>query len=168
MANPEFLSGEASASPAVEPLLAAARALDGLGFGSGALSARNGLRTTTHAAAPLGMLRAEDFVEVADYDPHLDRLLCLGRREPQPHAGMHHLMLRAKKEIQVVLMVEGREPGAGSPGLPTAKLGRAQLDNAMAALEALRKSDAVWLGRFLVVTARSPAEALARAKGLLA
>lgn len=162
--NPEFLSGEASASPAVEPLLEAARTLDGLGRGVGALAARNGLRTTTHATMPLGMLSAQDFVEVADYDPHLDRLLCIGRREPHARAGMMHLMLRAKKEVGALVMVEVDAPPAD---VPSAKKGRTQLEMAMGALEALRGRDACVQGNLLVVTGRTPGEALARTVALL-
>lgn len=165
--NPEFLSGEASASPAVEALLAGARRLDEAGHGVVALSARNGLRTTTHATMPAAMLSTQDFVEVADYDAHLDRLLCIGRREPHAHAGMHHLMLRAKKEIGAIAMVETPEDGPARPTLPIAKRGRTQLENAMATLEALRGQDACMLGRFLVATGRTPEEAIARAVGLL-
>lgn len=164
--NPEFLSGEASASPAVEALLAGARRLDEAGHGVVALSARNGLRTTTHAAMPAAMLSAQDFVEVADYDAHLDRLLCIGRREPHAHAGMHHLMLRAKKEMGAIAMVETNEL-EGPANLPVAKRGRTQLENAMAALEALRGGDACMLGRFLVATGRTPEEALDRAVKLM-
>ena len=162
--NPEFLSGEASASPAVEPLLEAARTLDAMGFGAGALAARNGLRTTTHANLPLGMLGAQDFIEVADYDPHLDRLLCIGRRDPHARAGMAHLVLRAKKEVGALLLVEVPEAPAG---VPAAKRGRTQLEMAMGALEALRGGDACAQGNLLVVTGRTPPEALARAVGLL-
>lgn len=160
--QPEFLSGEASASPAVEPLLAGARRLSDLGFGTGAVSARNGLRTTTHANLPLGMLGPQDFLEVADYDPHLDRLLCIGKRDPHPHAGLHALVLRAKKEVGGLVMLDC----AGAPqvldGLPQAKRGRTQLESALALLEALRGKDAVALGPFLVVAGRTPEEALAR------
>ena len=162
MVGAEFLSGDASASPSVEPILAVARRLDAMGFGSGALSARNGLRTTTHAHTPLAMLRAEDFVEVADYDPHLDRLLCLGRREPHAFAGMHHLMLRAKKEVQAIVMVDaGAVAGSG------ARMGARQIDSAIAALEALRGKDAIRIGTFVLATGRSPSEALAHAEALL-
>lgn len=161
--NPEFLSGEASASPAVEPLLDAARRLDAAGFGVGALSARNGLRTTTHASLPLAMLTSQDFIEVADYDPHLDRLLCIGRRDPQAHAGMHHLMLRAKKEVGALVMVEAAAPAS----LPQAKRGRTQLESAMNALEALRGTDACAMPPFLLATGRTPTEALQRALALL-
>lgn len=165
--NPEFLSGEASASPAVEALLEGARRLAQMGFGVGALSARNGLRTTTHANLPLGMLTAQDFVEVADYDPHLDRLLCIGKREPHAHAGLHALMLRAKKEIGGLVMLDlAAAPGALAP-LPQAERGRTQLESALHALEALRGHDAVALGHFLVVTGRTPEEAVGRAFALL-
>jgi hypothetical protein len=162
--NPEFLSGEASASPAVAPLLDGARRLDALGFGNGALSARNGLRTTTHARVPLGVLSDQDFVEVADYDPHLDRLLCIGRRDPQPFAGMHHLMLRAKREIGAVVMVEA--PSAKRPG-PSAKAGRTQLDMALGALEALRGTQAIALGQHVLVTGRFVEEAVGLAVEVL-
>lgn len=160
--NPEFLSGEASASPAVEPLIEAARRFDAKGHGSGALSARNGLRTTTHSGAPLGLLHSADFVEVADYDPHLDRLLCLGRREPHAHAGMHHLMLRAKREVHVIGMVEGQ-----AEGLPVAKTSPRQLESAMNALEALRGTDAISFGRHVLVTAPSIPALVKRVEELL-
>ena len=161
--QPEFLSGEASASPAVDTLLAGARRLSDLGFGAGALSARNGLRTTTHANLPLGALGTQDFVEVADYDPHLDRLLCLGKREPHPHAGLHALVLRAKKEVGGLVMLDCASAPQLLAGLPQASRGRTQLESAMHALEALRGRDAVALGGFLLVTGRTPEEALARA-----
>lgn len=162
--NPEFLSGEASASPAVEPMLAGARRLAAAGFGAGALSARNGLRTTTHAALPFDLLTAQDFLEVADYDPHLDRLLCIGTRAPQPHAGMHALILRAKREVGAIAMVETTLAPAG---VPEAKRGRTQLESALAALEKLRGGDAVRIGPHLVVTGRSVPEALTRVDALL-
>ena len=163
--NPEFLSGEASASPAVEPLLAGARRLDASGHGAGALAARNGLRTTTHANLPLGMLTAQDFVEVADYDPHLDRLLCIGRRDPHARAGMMHLVLRAKKEVGGLVAVE---VDAAPATLPQAKRGRTQLESAMGALEALRGGDACVQGNLLLVAGRTAEEALDRAARLLA
>lgn len=161
--NPEFLSGEASASPAVETLLAGARRLDELGFGVGALGARNGLRTTTHANLPLGMLGPQDFVEVADYDPHLDRILCIGRRDPNPHAGLMALVLRAKKEVGGLVLVEA--PDLAGP--PEVKRGRNTLESAMATLEALRGRDACKLGRLLVVTGPTPELAIERALSLL-
>lgn len=160
--NPEFLSGEASASPAVEPLLVAARRLAALGFGSGALAARNGPRVTTHAGVPFEMLASGDFVEVADYDPHLDRLMLLGSRAPHPHAGLVHLVFRAKKEIGALLMTEARVEG-----LPAAKRGRTTLDNALAVLEALRGRDAIAWGSHVIVVGRTPEEALARAEAVL-
>lgn len=161
--NPEFLSGEASASPAVEPLLAGAHRLAALGFGAGALSARNGLRTTTHASLPLEMLSAADFVEVADYDPHLDRVLCIGSRPPHVHAGLHALVFRAKKEVGGLVMLDCQAAPQVLAPLPQAKRGRTQLESALAVLEALRGVDAVAHGNFLVVTGRTPEEALARA-----
>lgn len=166
--NPEFLSGEASASPAVEPMLAGARRLAALGFGGGALSARNGLRTTTHANLPFELLTDQDFVEVADYDPHLDRLLCIGTRAPQPHAGMHTLMLRAKREVGAIVMVDAAAAPAVLEGLPQATRGRTQLEGALAALEKLRGTDAAAVGQFLVVTGRSVKAALERAEQILA
>ncbi len=164
--NPEFLSGEASASPAVEPLLAGARALAEAGFGAGSVSARNGPRTTTHGNAPLGMLTSGDFIEVADYDPHLDRLLCIGKREPHPLAGMHAIMMRAKKEVGAIVMVEIGERELAEE-VPRVKRGRTQLDHAMAALEALRHRDSAIVGGLLVVTALTPAAAFKRVNALL-
>ena len=165
--NPEFLSGEASASPAVEPMLAGARRLAALGFGGGAISARNGLRTTTHANLPFDLLTDQDFLEVADYDPHLDRLLCIGTRAPHPHAGLHALMLRAKREVGAIVMVDAaRAPGVAAD-LPVAERGRTQLESALAVLEKLRGTDAAMLGAFLVVTGRSVKAALERAEALL-
>lgn len=166
--NPEFLSGEASASPAVEPLLAGARRLAALGFGGGALSARNGLRTTTHANLPFEMLSPADFLEVADYDPHLDRLLCIGRREPHAHAGMHALMLRAKREVGAIAMVDARDAPRALAALPQAKRGRTPLESALAVLEALRGRDAAAMGQWVVATGRSPEEAVARVEAILA
>ena len=160
--HPEFLSGEASASPAVEPLLDAARRLAQRGYGGGALAARNGPRVTTHAAAPFELLTAGDFVEVADYDPHLDRLMVLGSRAPHPHAGLHQLIFRAKKEIGCLVQVE-----AAPANVPEAKRGRTTLENALALLEALRGRDAARLGPHLFVTGRTPGEAMARAEALL-
>lgn len=166
--QPEFLSGEASASPSVEPLLAGAHRLSELGFGAGFLSARNGLRTTTHAMLPLGVLSAQDFVEVADYDPHLDRLLCIGSRAPHPHAGLHALIMRAKREVGALVMLDCAErPDVLAP-LPQAKRGPRQIDSAMAALEALRGRDAVALGTFLLVTAPTPEQATALAERMVA
>ncbi|HUR70087.1 MAG TPA: hypothetical protein VM370_12650 [Candidatus Thermoplasmatota archaeon] len=160
--NPEFLSGEASASPAVEPLLEGARRLAALGHGAGALCARNGPRMTTHAALPFDLLTPADFVEVADYDPHLDRLMLLGSRPPQPHAGMHALVFRAKKEIGALVQLE-----AASGKVPVAKKGKTTLENALGVLEALRSGDAVQWGNFLITVGRTPAEALARAEALV-
>ena len=158
MVNPEFLSGEASASPAVELLIVAGDRLTAAGFSQGALSARNGPRTTTHAYTNLANMQPQDFVEIADYDPHLDRILCLGRRDPHPYAGMHHLMFRAKKEIGAIAMVERTRPGpAPAPGP------RSQLDMAMAALEALRKGDIVPVGRHMLAVGRTVDEATSRA-----
>lgn len=165
--NPEFLSGEASASPAVEPLLAGARRLAAMGFGAGALSARNGLRTTTHANLPFEMLTPGDFLEVADYDPHLDRLLCIGKREPHVHAGMHALVFRAKKEVGGLVMVDASKAPQALAPLRQAKRGRTQLESALAVLEALRGVDAAAFGSFLVATGRTPEEALARAEKTL-
>lgn len=165
--RPEFLSGEASASPAVTPMLEGARRLSEMGFGSGALSARNGLRTTTHANLPLGSLTDQDFVEVADYDPHLDRLLCIGMREPQPHAGLHALVLRAKKEVGGLVTLDVSAAPDLVAALPQAKRGRTHLESALAVLEKLRGADAAVLGSFLVVTGRTPEEALARTLRLL-
>lgn len=148
--NPEFLSGEASASPAVEPLVDAARALDEAGVTRAQLSARNGLRTTASADLPLASLTPMDFVEVADYDPRLDRLLCMGRREPHRLAPAHHLMLRAKKEIHVVVSI------GDAPAGP-------QLDVAMSALKELRGKDVARVGGLVVATGRTPMEAAQRA-----
>jgi hypothetical protein len=161
--NPEFLSGEASASPAVEPLLAAARRFAEMGHGSGLLSARNGLRTTTHAHVPFEGLSAVDFVEVADYDPHLDRLLVIGQRSPHQLAGMHALILRAKKEVGAIAMIE-----SNPSGLPSVKRGRTTLESALSVLEALRGRDAIAFGPYLLAVGRTPEEAVARAEALLA
>jgi len=161
--NPEFLSGEASASPAVEPLLAGARRLAERGHGNGFLAARNGLRTTTHAQAPFAALAPGDFVEIADYDPHLDRMLVIGPRAPHPFAGMQALMLRAKKEIGAIAMVEGQP----THPLPAAARGRTMLESALAALEKLRGTDAVQFAQFVLATGRTPEEAVARAEALL-
>lgn len=160
--NPEFLSGEASASPAVEPLLAGARRLAAAGVGSGLLAARNGPRVTTHAGVPFEALGSHDFVEVADYDPHLDRLMVLGSRAPHPHAGLVHLIFRAKKEVGALFLLEGARADA-----PEAARGRTTLENALAILEALRGRDAVRWGTFLVVVGRTPEETLARAEALI-
>ena len=164
--NPEFLSGEASASPAVEPMLQGARRLAGLGFGGGALSARNGPRTTTHANLPFELLTEQDFIEVADYDPHLDRLMCIGKREPQPHAGLHALILRAKKEVGAIVMLDAQGAPALLARLPTATRGRTTLESALAVLEKLRAADAVALGALVIVVGRSVREALERAEAL--
>lgn len=160
----EFLSGEASASPSVAPLLDAARRLDALGFGNGALSARNGSRLTTHARSPFGMLTEQDFIEVADYDPHLDRLLCIGRRDPQSYAGMHHIMMRAKREVNCILMVEAPAPR----NVPAAKVGRSQLELAMGALEAMRGVWAISQGKHVIVAGRFVEEAVGLAVEVLA
>lgn len=162
--NPEFLSGEASASPAVEPLLEAARRLVALGCGGGLLAARNGPRVTTHAPLPFELLTANEFVEVADYDPHLDRLMLLGSRAPHPHAGLVHLVFRAKKEVGALLLLESPKL---TQKLPEAKRGRTTLENALGVLEALRGSDAISWGAHAIVVGRTPAEALARAEALL-
>lgn len=162
--NPEFLSGEASASPAVEPLIEGARRLAAQGFGNGIVAARNGPRVTTHAALPLEVLGPQDFLEVADYDPHLDRLMMLGSRSPHPHAGLVHLIFRAKKEVGALVMVDAPAIAAT---LPPAKRGRTTLENALAILEALRDADAVAWGTMVVVTAPSVPKAFARAEALL-
>lgn len=161
--NPEFLSGEASASPAVEPLLAGARRLAAAGLGAGLLAARNGPRVTTHAGVPFELLAAHDFVEIADYDPHLDRLMVLGSRAPHPHAGLVHLVFRAKKEVGALVMIDGPRGGA-----PEAKRGRTTIENALAILEGLRGRDAVRWSDHLIVVGRTPEETLARAEALLA
>ena len=163
--NPEFLSGEASASPAVEPLLEGARRLAARGAGNGIVAARNGPRVTTHAAVPLEILAPADFLEVADYDPHLDRLMMLGSRSPHPHAGMVHLVFRAKKEVGALVLVEA--PAAAAK-LPAAKRGRTTLENALAIIEALRTADAVAWDRHVVVVAASVPKAFARAEAVLA
>ncbi|HET6405061.1 MAG TPA: hypothetical protein VFH78_10475 [Candidatus Thermoplasmatota archaeon] len=160
--NPEFLSGEASASPAVEPLLEGARRLAALGAASGALAARNGPRVTTHAAVPFEVLTHQDFVEVADYDPHLDRLMVLGSRAPHPHAGMLQLVFRAKKEVGALVLLENVQADA-----PEAKRGRTTLENALGILEALRGRDAVRWTQHLIVVGRTPEETLARAEALV-
>ena len=160
--NPEFLSGEASASPAVEPLLAGARRLAARGAGSGALAARNGPRVTTHAAVPFEVLGAQDFVEVADYDPHLDRLMLIGSRPPHAHAGMIQLIFRAKKEVGALALLENVAADA-----PEAKRGRTTLESALAILEALRGRDVVRWGQHVIVVGRTPEETLARAEALL-
>lgn len=162
--NPEFLSGEASASPAVAPLLEGARRLAQAGYGRGVVAARNGPRVTTHANLPFELLTDQDFLEVADYDPHLDRLLCIGKRDPTPHAGLLHLVFRAKKEIGALVMVEAQD-AAGA--LPAAKRGRTTLENALGILEALRGRDAVAWGAFVVATGATPQQALARASEAL-
>lgn len=161
--RPEFLSGEASAAPSVVPMLEGARRLATLGFGAGALSARNGLRTTTHANLPFELLTDQDFVEVADYDPHLDRLLCIGTREPQVHAGLHALVLRAKKEVGAIAMVDCHAAPHVLAPLRQAKRGRTHLESALAVLEQLRGADAVAFGTFLLVTGRHAEEAISRA-----
>lgn len=160
--NPEFLSGEASASPAVEPLLEGARKLVALGAGAGVLAARNGPRVTTHAGVPLELLSPADFLEIADYDPHLDRLMVLGSRAPHPHAGLVHLIFRAKKEVGALVMLEGVRVEA-----PEAKKGRTTLEHALAILEALRSSDHVRWGQHVIVVGRTPEETIARAEALL-
>lgn len=166
--NPEFLSGEASASPAVDPMLVGARRLDKAGFGDGLLSARNGPRTTTHAQVPFGMLQAGDFVEIADYDPHLDRTLCIGRREPHPFGHLHALVYRAKKEVGAIAMVAlSAEAPARVAQLPHVERQPRPLESALAVLEALRGRDAVRFDRFVFVTGRDVNEALSRAGMLL-
>jgi hypothetical protein len=125
------------------------------------------LRTTTHANLPFDLLTAQDFLEVADYDPHLDRLLCIGKRDPHPHAGLHALILRAKKEVGALAMVEASGAAERVAALPQAKRGRTPLENALAILEKLRGTDAAVLGAHLVVTGRTPEEAVSRAVALL-
>jgi hypothetical protein len=162
--NPEFLSGEASASPAVEPLVEGARRLASLGFGNGVVAARNGPRVTTHAALPLEMLAPADFIEVADYDPHLDRLMMLGSRSPHPHAGLVHLVFRAKKEVMALVMVDAPQ---AAEKLGAMERKRTTLENALAILEALRGKDHVAWGTSLVVVAPTVPKAFARAEELL-
>lgn len=162
----EYLSGEASASPAVEPLLEGARRLAAKGLGTGLLSARNGLRTTAHANVPFEMLSPNDFLEVADYDPHLDRLLLIGKREPHPFAGLHALIYRAKREVGAIAMID--LAGRDAASVPEAKKGHTTLENAMGVLEALRGRDSARWRQFLVVTGRTPDEAVARAEAILA
>lgn len=162
--QPEFLSGEASANPAVPVLLAGARRLAEAGYGRGALCARNGPRVTTHANLPFELLTDQDFLEVADYDPHLDRLLCIGKRDPTPHAGLVHLVFRAKKEVGALALVDAPEAASA---LPAAKRGRTTLEHALGILEALRGNDAVAWGSFVVATGRNAEEALARVEKLV-
>jgi len=155
--NPEFLSGEASAAPAVADLLSLAHELAEVGVPGGALGARNGLRTTTHADLPWARLGDQDFVEVADYDPNLGRLLCIGKRAPTPDAPLLALILRAKKELAAVAVLQGQAARA-PPGTPSAKRGSKPVEDALAALEGLRSHDIVVLGDDLVVAASRVAE----------
>lgn len=163
--NPEFLSGEASASPAVEPMMEGARRLAALGYGGGYLAARNGPRVTTHASVPFELLTPADFVEVADYDPHLDRLLMIGQRPAHAHAGLLQLIFRAKKEVGALVMVA--DPLAASRELLVAAKGRTTLENALAILEALRGSDVVAWNGHVVAVAPSVPKAFAAAEAAL-
>ncbi|HVL48511.1 MAG TPA: class II aldolase/adducin family protein [Candidatus Thermoplasmatota archaeon] len=163
-----FLGGEPSTNPLTGDLVAIARALVETGVGHGALSARHGLRATINAAAvPLEALRVEHFVEVADYDPHGDRLMVLGAHEPSPWAGLHALLYRAKREIGAVVQVE--MPSSALPsGLATVARGRTTLEGALGVLEALRTATVVgFAGRHVVATGANPKEAHAAALGVL-
>lgn len=168
--NPEFLSGEASASPAVEPMLEGARRLAALGFGGGYLAARNGPRVTTHAGVPFELLTPADFVEVADYDPHLDRLMMIGQRPAHAHAGLLQLIFRAKKEVGALVMVALGPPAYGRAASrhgPLAANGRTTLENALNILESLRGKDVVVWNGHLVAVAPSVPKAFAAAEAAL-
>lgn len=144
MAQPHFLGTEASQNPLVLELTRLARGLDEAGFGEGAVSARYGPRVTINATGvPFRNLGDGEFVEVADYDPHLDRISCIGTQPPSEHAGLHQLLYRAKKEIMVVAQVKVGPDHVAHERLPKVEKGRSTLDDALAILEQLREHDAV-------------------------
>lgn len=162
MPRPLFLGREPSQAPVVPELFAAARALAKAEHVGGALSARYGPRfVVTPASIPLDMLSAKDFVEVADFDPHQDHLLCIGEHAPAPEAAIHALVFRAKKEVGAIVDLA---IAAAPAGVPAVEKGKTTLDTALAVLEALRAADVVALaGKRLLATGRTPQEALERA-----
>lgn len=153
--RPLFLGNETSQNPAVRDLVSAAKALSNAGVGLGAVSARHGLRATINAGGvSFSGLTPAHFVEVADYDPHADTVMCLGPSPPTEHAALHMLVYRAKKEVGAIVQADIPPDHAVHARLPQVKLGRTVLETAMTLLEALRTADAVSLGgHFVWVTA---------------
>lgn len=169
MTQPLFLGSEASANPDVEELLRIARELVADGAGEGSISVRHGLRATMTLGKPLETLGPKDFVEVADYDPHGDRVLVMGPVAPHAHAGLHALVLRAKKEIGAIVQVALPDDHPALARLVQAKRGRTTLDHAMSALEALRASPVIRATRTqAMAVGRAPAEALENLRKALA
>lgn len=163
MTRPLFLGTEPSQAPAVLDLLRAARGLSDGGISGGALSSRFGARFVVNAAGiPLEMLGGKHFVEVADYDPHQDHVLCLGEHAPSPYAPLHALLYRAKKEVGAVAQVELPQGHEALARLPKVARGRTTLEGALAVLEALRTVDAVaFADRTVLAVGRDVAEARA-------
>jgi hypothetical protein len=169
MSLPFFLGGEPSTNPAGGDLVEVAHALAADGAGEGAVSARHGLRATVSASGvPLEAVGPEHFVEIADYDAHLDRVMVLGKHPPSPWAGLHALVYRAKKEVHAIVQVSLAADHPALARLPAAKKGRTTLDNALSILEALRGASAVaFAGRYRVAAGSSPKEAFAAAERAL-
>lgn len=168
MTSPLFLGNEASTNPDVEELLRIARELVADGAGEAAISVRHGLRSTMSLAKPLESLGPGDFVEVADYDAHNDHVLVLGPTAPHAHAGLHALILRAKKEVGAILQIPLAPDHPALARLPQVARGRTTLDFALGVLEKLRGAPVVRPTKsHLIAVGRSPAEALANLRAAL-
>ncbi len=158
-----FLGTEASGSPDVPALQAAAARLVAVDLSAATLSARFGPRAVVNAAMPLDALGRDDFVEIADYDPHNDHVLCIGRHEPAHESALHALVYRAKKEVGAVAQVTGNASGVEA-SVPRVVRGRTTVETALRVLEALRSADTIVLGeKQLLAVGRTPEEAVGRA-----
>jgi hypothetical protein len=160
-----FLGRDAPENPRAEVLVDEAAALvEEGGPGRGIVSARYGDRcTVSPPASSLDKLRAGDFTEIVEYDPHGDRLLLLGQQEPDPTAALHSLVYRARDDVGAILQVELDPDHPAHDALPEAASRGETLDRAMALLEALKEGDAVTVAdRWVFAVGGSP-EATRRA-----
>lgn len=165
MPEAHFLGRETPENPRAQVLADEAEALVDAGFPArGFASARYGDRcTVSPPGTSLDALRPDDFTEVVEYDPHGDRLLLLGRQEPDPMAALHSLVYRARDEVGAVFQVEVEPDHPVHGHLPRAEAGGSTLDRALSILDALKGSNVATLAdRWVVAVGESP-EAARRA-----
>ncbi|HWG92019.1 MAG TPA: class II aldolase/adducin family protein [Candidatus Thermoplasmatota archaeon] len=163
MTRPLFLGSDVVATPEAEALVAAAHRLSKAGVTGAALSARVGPRfAITAGGMPLDMVGMEHIVEVVDYDPHIDQILCIGPQPPSPLAPLHALVYRAKKEVWAILQTDLPAAHPARAGAPAVTPGRTHLEGSLKLLEALRTSSVVQYGKTAVFSVGRTVDEAAR------
>lgn len=159
LTEPHFLGSEAPTHPDLDHLVDVTREVVGeRAPDRGLVSMRTGHRMAVSGpGSGLGELTADGFLEVVDYDAHHDRLLLYGQGEPDPLAAVHHLVYRARQEVQSILQVEVPADHPAHGRLPRASPGTTHVETALDVLRNLREGEAVSLAdRWVLAVGETP------------